>query len=596
MGVSKQVEQQYTLDGVPFGVSPQDAVIGWEDVEIIADYVNDSIQPSLSISNFIFPPDGRDAINQWIANGVNGGVGIFEGMPFQLNLFNNTPVQENFKAFIDFTKEFKDLVDEGKISTTIIKDKGLDNFFDQIRGTTYGYLEEKGVITAGDYTDIPYVVEKKFNLLELLMSAVILFLMIKELAESVEKLANAVADVAGLQLGGSILPPTAALGAALLVVLKAILIAVYVAILLLAIIELAKNFINSLVAPQRIHKAIKLTTALEKVANHFGYQFTAPSISEYENLYYLPSNPNLDEKTALGFISVTKGTQTGIPYQGDFGYRCDEMFELAKNLPYAKLAIIGNTIHLRPRNDPFWVQQSLWTPPDILIRQIEYNTTDLRADNLITFQTDLNDEWTIDNYGGTAYEVRTEEISVIRKRAVLIKGLDEINFNVALGNRKDNLNALEKLITVVAKFIDDVTGVFGGGTNFGGAIENHIGDLKQSSNWHSVPKLIYLTAGKIPLNHRASFNTKVLWDKYHKEKSFVSDNFRGQKKVYRNVDVPFGFKDYQQLTTNSYFVFNGSPAKIIKFAWSIGKDKAKIDFWVREIYTKNLKEILINPS
>lgn len=583
--ISKNSEQKYTLDGIS-----RNAPIEWEDVTIEADYVNDSVQPSLTVEDFDFTLEARDAINQWIEDGRSSGVGIFEGMPFELTLFNNEPLQEHFKAFIDFTNNYNDLIEDGKVSVSIMKDGGLDNFFDQIGGTTFGYLEHIGVITSADYETVDYVVEKKFNLFEILMTSIILFIMIKELAVSVRNTANQIGEVS--RAAGN---TPFNLGDLLYNVILALINVVYTAVLLLAIIELTITLIETLVPKKRQHKAILLKRALEIVANHFGYQFVT-SVEEYDNVYYLPSNPNLDEKTFFGLISSVKGVQKGIPNVLDFGYRCDEMFQIAKDMPYAKMAIIGNTIHLRPINDPFWIQQSTWNFPNVLIVQKAYNVNEMRADRLLTFETDLNDEWTIDNYEGTAFEIRTEPITIIRDRAVLLKGLEEVNFKTCLGNRKDSLNAIENLLKLVTSFVDGLTGVFGGGTNFSAQIQSKVGVLKQTSNWHSVPKILYLRGGKLPTNHRDLFNAKLLYDKYHKEKSFVLDNWRAQKTLYNDVDIPFGFNDYKELTTNPYFFFKGKQAKITKFTWTVGQDRGKISFWVREPYTFNLKEAYINPS
>jgi hypothetical protein len=142
-----------------------------------------------------------------------------------------------------------------------------------------------------------------------------------------------------------------------------------------------------------------------------------------------------------------------------------------------------------------------------------------------------------------------------------------------------------------------VTGVFGGGSNFGGAIDAKVGMLKQTSNWHTVPKLLYLNNdGKMPTNHRTLWNADVLWEKYHKEKSFVRDNWHGQKFVYNDVTIPFGLEDFLQLLSNPYFDFNGEQAKIIKFVWTGANDEAKISFYVRKPYTYNLEEIKLTPQ
>lgn len=581
--LSKNTEARFTLDGQSFN-----APIDWEDITIEANYENDSIQPSITAKDFQFPLESREFINDWIQNGLNGGVGIFEGIPFDITLFNNQQVQENFKSFIAFTEGYTDFLEDGVVETSIIKDDGLDQLFDKMEATTYGYLELINVFSNSDYIDVDYVVEKKFNLIDILITSVILYLMVKELALSARNSADGISSVVAL----TAIPLNGQIGAAIRVVAITLINLTYTAVLLIAIINLARTLLDTLLPPQRTHKALTLRTALSKVATHFGYNLVAP-IDELDNLVYLPSNPNLDNKTFFGLIDSVKGTQSGIPNVIDFGYKCDEMFNLAKELFDAKLAIIGQDLHLRPKNDPFWEQQSTWNLPDILIETLEYNTDEMRAERLLSFEVDLNDEWTIDNYEGTSYEIRTEPLVTLRERAVLLKGIDEINFNVALGNRKDELNGLERLLKTVAIFIDTVTGVFGGGSSFAIQITSKIGVLKQSNNWHSLPKLLYLNGSVMPVNHRDLFKAKNLYDKYHKDKSFVLDNYRNQKKVYNNVVVPFGFEDYKELLQNGYFFFNGIVAKIINFEWTIGQDVATISFWIREPYTRNLKELYI---
>ena len=586
--ISINTEGRYKLNGQQFN-----APIGWSDIIIKASYDGDNTQPSLDIKEFVFPLEARDIVNKWISDGLISGVGIFEGMPFDITLFNNQAVQHSFKSFIDFTNGYKDFKEDGKVSVSVIRDNSLDAFFNRLGSTSYGYLEEIGVITSSNYIDVSYIVEKKFNLLEILMSSIVLYLMIKELAIAIEMLANAVADVSGLLLFVGV--GSTALGAALLAVLKALLILAYVVVLIAAIIELAKTLFEILIPPQRKHKAIKLREALRVVCDHLGYGFVTP-IPEMDDVYFLPSNPNLDEKTAGGFISVTKGTQSGIPNTVDYGYICEDMFQLCKDLFNAKLAIIGNDVHLRSKNDPFWIQQSTWSLPSTLLNTLEYNTDEMKSERLLSFSIDTSDEWTIDNYLGTAYEIKTDPKTIIRERAVLLKGIDKVKFQCALGNRKNELNGIENFLSKVAGAIDAVVGFLGDGTTFSDKIEARLGDLKQSSNWHTIPKLLYLKGSNLSINHRDTWNAKILYDKYHEEKSFVLNNKLGQKIYYKGVDIPFGFEDYKQLTDNSYFKYKGDDAKIMSFDWTIGDDRATIDFWVRKVYTNNLKETYIYPK
>lgn len=585
--ISKNTEVKFTLDGKKFN-----APIDWQDITIEAEYENDSVQPSLSIEDFTFPLESREEINQWISDGNTGGVGIFEGMPMGLTLFNNTSVQHNFDSFIDFTNGYRDLLQDGRVDVSIIKDDGVDNFFDQLGVTTFGFLESVNAVTQNDYINVDYVVEKKFNLVEILISSIVLFMMVKELIEAIDRVINAIADVVTLAVSSAI----SSAAAAILAVLKALIAIAYATLILIAIINLSMTLFETLSPIKRTHKAIMFRRALEVICEHFGYTLDAP-IDELDFVAYLPSNPRQDDKTFFGLIDKTHGTPTGIPNSLDGGYyNCAEFFQRAKDLFKAKISIVNKVVILRPKIDDFWVQTSTFNLPSVELQQLQYNTSDLKAEKILSFSIDFNDEWTIDDKVGRAYEIKTSPKTTIRKNAVLLKGIEEIDFLASLGTRKDELNAIENLLLFVASSIDEVTQFFGGGTNFAGQIKSKIGVLKQSNNWSTLPKLLYIKGGKLPVNHRSLWSAQLLYEKYHIEDSFVLDNARGQKVVYEDVTIPFGFEDFNTLLTNSFFKFKGSDAKITKFTWTIGRDKANVSFWVREKYTDNLQETCIDLS
>ena len=365
----------------------------------------------------------------------------------------------------------------------------------------------------------------------------------------------------------------------------------------MAVINLGLALIETLVPKKRTHKGLLLRTALEKVANHLGYGFISPNI-EFDKVHYLPSNPEFDEEDeTTGFIRKINSIKKGIPKVTDFGYRCSEMFELAKNLIDGKFAIIDGDLHLRSRNDPFWVRTSTYTLPDVLIDVKRYNTQDLKANKFIAFETDITDDWTLDNFKGTNLERITDAINVSNSRAKLIKGLDELTFPVALGSRKDKLSAIEKILKELAKVIDGVANTFGGNSNLASRVSSKLGVLKVSTNNHVIPKLLWLEGGRIPANNRELFSAKSLYDSYHNYDSFVTTDFGFQRELYRNISIPFGLDDFVKLIDNSYFVTDdGVIGKIEKITWNIANDRAVIDYWKQIPYTSNLKETFIEAG
>jgi len=566
----------------------------WNDIEIVANYENDNVQPSLSIESFNFKLNARKLINEWVADGMTTGVGIFEAIPFEIQVFNQQ-LTKSFKGYLDFTKDFKDFQDDGNLAISVFKAKSLDNFFGQIEGLTYGYLESIGAVTNGNYNDLDYVVEKKIQILELIMLVISTYIMIKELKESIVSLVDTINKTITAIIPSVGMGVVINVGQILYAVLSIILRLLYIALILVAIINMGKQLFELFIQPKRKHKMINLRTALRVVCTHLGYALDCPN-SFFNNIYYLPSNPQIDEVDKFGIISTPKGIKKGIPNSNDYGYNCAEMFELAKKLIAGRFAIIGNTVILRPKKDPFWNTQSNFVRNNVLLNSIEYNTSDLKPSKLISFSIDQTDEFTIDNFAGTNIEIRTTQITTVNKDAVLLKGFEQISFNVALGNRKDKLNPLEKSLKTIGGIIDNITGIFGGGTNLAAKVKNKIGAAKFSSNNHSIPKLIYAVGGKIPPNHRQMFNANKLYDDFLNVDSFVLNNFGNQKVLRNDVDLPFGFDDFNDLSNNAFATINNKQVKINQIRWKIGQDRAAINYEYKQPYTKNLKEFKIIPQ
>ena len=122
--------------------------------------------------------------------------------------------------------------------------------------------------------------------------------------------------------------------------------------------------------------------------------------------------------------------------------------------------------------------------------------------------------------------------------------------------------------------------------------------MKVETNNHTVPKVVYLDEnGRLPADHRDLLGAKYLWDNYINELSFIQNNFRRQRKVYTGIEIPFGWRDFQNLINNSYFVLpDGRRGKVTDIEWIISRDKATLSYWIEEKYTSNLTETFIEPE
>jgi hypothetical protein len=179
-----------------------------------------------------------------------------------------------------------------------------------------------------------------------------------------------------------------------------------------------------------------------------------------------------------------------------------------------------------------------------------------------------------------------------------MKGLDQIQIPMALGNRKDKLNPVEEVVKVAAQAADAVINIFGGNSKLAARVTRRVGMLKVGNNIHSIAKLLYLDVNnKMPINHRDLFSAKVLYEKYHNERSFVANDFGGQYEIYRDIKVPFGLEQFLALIRNSNFTnFDGRLGKVDSIKWTMGKDFALMDYRIQEPYTRNLNETFVEPQ
>ena len=570
------------------------APVEWADIEVLASFDNESIQANISIDSFTFVNDARLSVLEHINEGRLGGVGIFEGLPFRIEASNSDSTVSIFDGFLDLAGGLVDYPEQGRLECSIVKSDSLNNLEDRLSATTYAYLYEQGYITDSDFIDVPYVVVKPIEAQEVLSTTIALYLMQKAIAEQAEKIAKEAGTFAGILAAGV----TGAVGAAIYAGLVLIAAIIYGLALLAAVVKMATAIVNAFLPLLRSHKAIKLKKLIQAAATYAGYELVT-DIGLLENIVYLPSNINVDKPNSSGFVGAVGSIKKGIPNSSDFGYSVVELLQLARQLFNAKLAITaGNKLQFRSKNSPFWEQTSSYVLPDVLTDSLLYNTDEIAANRLLAFDTDLRDIWTIENFKGTNYEVITDSVTTFNQKAKQLKGLNEIRFQVCLGNRKNDLTALESLLAGFASVVDDVVDGLDGSSNLAAQVQNRINVLKVSDNNHSRSKLLYVNgSGLIPANHREFLSAKALYNQFWVEESFVSDNWNGQKVKYEQVRIPFGLDDYLQLIENSYIsTIEGDRGKVEKISWRIGSDYATIDYWIRKPYTLNLKETFIEPE
>jgi hypothetical protein len=565
------------------------------DVGVKASF-GDNVQANLSTEEFTFILDGYQAIVDWIAAGRSGGVGIFEGIPLTISANDGVSSVSVFKGIVDLQAgaTIQSRLKQAKVK--IRQDESLNQLADLLEPIDYGFLKSEGLITSSDYVSVDYVVNQNDNGLETITTFITIYLLSKQLADTIKEVGVSVAIIGGIAVSGVSGP----IGAGVYAIAVAILQVVYAATLLVLILDFGKDLLAVLIKPLRTHRAILLKTLISRACQKIGFTLET-SISDLDNIVYLPSNRNVDDYGLKNILKSAGSITEGIPNPGDIGYTCPEMFEIVRELFNAKFAIVGNTVQLHTESAPYWLSQSGWIKPSVTrnpeAKADRYNTDEIKGSVLINFSTDVTDEYTIRNYRGTTYQVLTNARTVEKAKNTTIKNADRVAIPFALGSRKAQLNPFEKALVPLAELFDSIAGIFGGRPNLAKSIKTKVGVLEVSNNNHAVAKLLYMEGGRLPSNHRDLLSARTLWDSYHSEKSFVQNNYRRQRRYVDSETIPFNLSDFVTLLNNAYFRDeNGAVGKVVDLEWRLNRHVATISYWVQESYTNNLKETFIEPS
>lgn len=548
-----------------------DSIVNLDKLKLLITFDNSAVQANISTEELEIVNEGAVAVREWIGNGLTGGGGIFTGMPIKLIAYDPLGVYAPytfFDGYIDFTKGYTE-ISPVKVKLNISKLRGLNDFDTKISALTYGLLFERGAITTADFQTVLTRVIPVDQTMNTMMLAFMEFTMLREIYFISLKIAS---DISYLPNPGA--------------VISLVLNAIYAALMVVQIYYISKKLAELFFPIPKKNKGITYYTALERVCQYLGYTFVT-SISELKRETYLPSRPENTELTK------------GIPQSEDYGYRCSEMFEIVLTKFDAKIAIVGNTVQLHNKFSPYFSKIATFDiNPRISLADNEkkvYNVNEYKANRLITYLTDTTDEYTVKNFTGTNYEIITGPVINGDIKYQLNKGYEKTEIKTALGNSNDVILGFQQTLKNVLQKVDDLLITMKSNIRIGDKFQFSGSPLKVSSTTWSKPKTVMVDrTGNMLRGQRNSLSAKYLWDNYHsKSKSFLPTNKYGQKRLFNEVEIGFGFSDFVKVINNSYFA--DAIGKMESVKWQFGADTAEVDFWKGEVYTNNLKETYIEP-
>jgi len=372
----------------------------WQDIEVLATFDRASVQANISTTEFSFVNDAARIIIDHIEGGFNNSTnGIFEGLDAEISVSEDAafglPVQTVFKGYIDLTRT--EIVAPNEVSVFFEDERGLDKLEFKAEGLTFGLMKDKEWITDNDFVDIPYVYQKPNDLIGQALLAIAIYEMFKQIAAVTKEAGKAATDI------------FSGLSGSFVAFLKTLLLVAYFSVLVFQLQVLLKELKAYLIPDIRYYKGMQFRKMLEKGLSFMGYTLSS-TISQLDTFYLLPTKKREGQEIPLFQSTV----DDGIPSLTDSGYIFSEFLQNVLTMFNAKIQIDeNNVVNIESlNNDSFWIQQATFELPDVLRESYNYNTEELAATNLTSFAVDYSDAWTLENYTGTNYEVKTEMIAV----------------------------------------------------------------------------------------------------------------------------------------------------------------------------------------
>jgi len=591
-----------------------------QDLFIELDFTKGTVSQQVSINTWEFGLSERKDIKDAytvIKNWIKNGVGIFEGVSFQIYIKYRVTEYLLFDGYLDLTTA---TFDDNKVKCNSYVSGGVDWLSEVSDSKTYQYIYEKEYNSTGfDFIPIPYVVEEVYNPLELIVTSVTTAFVTSQILEQIETIKEMISEIEALDWHsiGKIAQRVA-----------------YIATLLPTIIK----FINTYMVLDEIryHSAMRLSDLLNIGCNSFGLKFSSSIITQLESnggtLCILPEKRDFSlTKNNNGVLGYLRKNDMGVGYyNGTLG----DLLVTLRDIFNAEIRIINGVLYLE-NEQSYGV--STFEITDVDNQEYRYNTDEMYSNYLVSFATDTNDKYSIQNYKGTAYQAITTPITIIDKNKVLTKGLKELQCRWSLVNVKSRLTTKEKaydvfyksigtlintliatvntvtaIVNAAIKLINKIFKVLNGlglnlkikvptipkipKTKLGNTIENRLGMMVLENDFVYTPKIMLVDIKskerntKPHANNRAVLNAKNVYELFHKTQEF-SGSGNNQHVLKQVENYPFVFTDYEKISSNNNIV-NG---KLLTCKWNPIREIASIEWKEPQTYTNNLKTEYFEP-
>jgi hypothetical protein len=545
-----------------------------DSIGIVSTFEGNPDELSLNVDSLVLPREGFEMIKQHIAT-----VGLFEGVPYSVESGGVT-----LDYYIDLTdpsNTFRSFECEVKIK----RRKAIDNFIDNAAGTSFELMLKKGINFST--FNVPYVIIKDNQTELALITGITLYMMTTAFIESIKDLATTISQGVQASTPNAGVPPSIDTGDIISFIINVTAQVVYVAAQLLAIIQMATKFYTLIFPPVRNLLACTVWELLTVSCGYLGYSFESSLAIDYPNYTILPVPLVRNRKSIFDFVpeELTAPFNKGVPSSSDTTPTIGTLLQACETIFNARTRVVDGVVRFERRD--YWANVT----PNVIIPalnlqaertdEFSYNVDDVWKRYYIHYNIDPSDIHTMDKiYNYSDAEYSTEPTNVVNADLVCIKGLNDVNVPFAMGARKENLNWLEKLVKGMFEFIDFVTGIFGGGTNFAATIENRKGVLMVSQNYFTVTKLLYCVNGRQQPDYLDWIAARSLWGRFHAINQIQLNDYI----VKNEARIQMTQSEFVTLLNNNFAEINGVMCEILRIEWIDEKSFAQITYRERNNY------------
>ena len=575
----------------------------FENAKVLIDWVGMKEAANITIDSIeLVGKEGNDLRNR-ILSGLSGGVGFFEGEPYQIQIGEQSNPQGTFNGYLDFSSGVE-FIGDCDVRCSLKREQGSDWLNDVADGFSYRYLESIGLIKNSDFVSVPYVINYIPDGAQLLILGLSTFMMTKELIESIKSLGTRTAEltdaatpVVGVSVGlGGGVVTAYDIGGIIGAALKLILQIAYIVAIIVAIVELIQQIIDQLMPAKRYHLGMTIKSLFVKACEHLNLTLSSDLLDDIDrgNKWVL-----IPSKNHKGGSPPTNAApdwrETGVPSQQDTTDTFGGVIRVFKRMFNADYQI-KDGVFIFERIDYFRKQSNYVIPATFIdqekfIDKNTFNTDKLKSNYVISYSFDNQDLNTLDVPDGRVFQAQLSPKVTTNKNLTTLKGLEEIAIPFSLPVRKNKLTAVEEFVKALASVVDALTGQLGNPQSFSGQIANRVGAMHLSSHFLSVPKLVVMNGNQLAREQRQILSSTKLWTDYHFLNSFKPINGQhAQYWLFRKQKIPFCFADFLSLLDNNKVTTTtGEDAEIETVEWNVWENFATIDYKINRLYDNNFK-------